>query len=148
VNINTVALTGNLTRDPELRSTSGGSSVCNLSLAVNERTKVNGEWTDRASYFDITVWGKTAENCAQYLSKGRPVAIQGRLRQDRWETDDGSKRSAVKITADTVQFLSRAGDTPGGSNGGGGAPTEGGDNDPLPEEEPAAAGAPADDIPF
>src|SRR5918993_4421058 len=78
--INSVVLVGNLTRDPELRHTPSGMAVCSLRLAVNTRRKdESGQWTDKPNYFDITVWGQQGENCAQYLSKGRPVAIDGRL---------------------------------------------------------------------
>jgi len=104
MNINRVILTGNLTREPELRATPSGSSVCDLGLAVNERTKVGGEWTDRVNFFNVVVFGKTAENCAMYLSKGSAIALDGRLRYESWEKD-GQKRSTVKVVADTVQFL-------------------------------------------
>jgi single-strand DNA-binding protein len=107
VNINTVVITGNLTRDPELRSTPSGTAVCKLRVAVNSRRKdgQTGEWVDKPNYFDVTVWGAQGENCAQYLSKGRPVAIDGRLDWREWEAQDGSKRQAVEIIANSVQFL-------------------------------------------
>ena len=106
-NINTVVITGNLTRDPELRSTPGGTSICSLRVAVNSRKKdaESGQWVDKPNYFDITVFGAQGENCAQYLAKGRPVAVQGRLNWREWEAQDGAKRQAVDIIADTVQFL-------------------------------------------
>jgi single-strand DNA-binding protein len=106
-NINRVVITGNLTRDPELRSTPGGTSVCTLRVAVNSRRKESesGQWVDKPNYFDVTVWGAQGENCAQYLSKGRPVAVDGRLNWREWEAQDGSKRQAVDIIADSVQFL-------------------------------------------
>jgi single-strand DNA-binding protein len=106
-NINRVVITGNLTRDPELRSTPGGTSVCSLRVAVNSRRKESesGQWVDKPNYFDVTVWGAQGENCAQYLSKGRPVAVDGRLNWREWEAQDGSKRQAVDIIADSVQFL-------------------------------------------
>lgn len=105
-NVNVVAITGNLTKDPELRTTAGGTSVATLRVAVNERRKnASGEWVDRGNFFNVVVWGNQAENCAQYLSRGRPVAVQGRLTWREWETD-GHKREAVEITADRVQFLS------------------------------------------
>ena len=89
-NINRVVLVGNLTRDPELRHTPSGTPVCSLRLAVNTRRKdESGQWTDKPNYFDITVWGQQGENCAQYLSKGRPVAIDGRLEWREWEAQDG-----------------------------------------------------------
>src|SRR3954451_15058173 len=106
-NINRVTVTGNLTRDPELRSTGGGTSVCSLRIAVNSRRKdgQSGQWVDKPNYFDVTVWGNQGENCAQYLSKGRPVAIDGRLDWREWEAQDGAKRQAVQIVAESVQFL-------------------------------------------
>ena len=106
-NINRVILVGNLTRDPELRHTPSGTSVCKLRLAVNSRQKDSstGEWGEKPNYFDVTVWGNQGENCAKFLSKGRPVGIDGRLDWREWEAQDGSKRQAVEIIADTVQFL-------------------------------------------
>jgi single-strand DNA-binding protein len=120
-NINRVILTGNLTRDPELRSTSGGTSVCSLRIAVNSRRKEGDQWVDKPNYFDITVWGQQGENCAQYLSKGRPVAIDGRLNWREWETQEGAKRQSVDIIADSVQFL---GSREGGGGQSNGAPPE------------------------
>ena len=86
-NINRVVLTGNLTRDPELRALPSGTSVCSLRIASNTRRKdqSTGEWVDKPNYFDVTVWGAQGENCAQYLSKGRPVAVDGRLEWREWE---------------------------------------------------------------
>jgi single-strand DNA-binding protein len=105
-NINRVVVSGNLTRDPELRSTPGGTSVCSLRIAVNSRRKdESGNWVDKPNYFDVTVWGAQGENCAQYLAKGRPVAVDGRLDWREWEAKDGSKRQSVDIIADSVQFL-------------------------------------------
>ena len=145
-NINRVVLVGNLTKDPELKSTSGGTSICKMRIAVNTRRKdETGQWVDKPNYFDVTVWGNQAESCAQYLSKGRPVGIDGRLEWREWEATDGSgKRQAVEIVAESVQFL-------GSRDGGGG----GGDN--APQFVPAGAGgetadfpasAADDDIPF
>jgi single-strand DNA-binding protein len=115
-NINRVTLTGNLTRDPELRTTPSGTSVCSLRLAVNTRRKdASGEWVDKPNYFDVTIWGRQGENAAQYLEKGRPVALDGRLEWREWEDKEGNKRQNVDVVADTVQFLgSREG---GGENG-------------------------------
>jgi single-strand DNA-binding protein len=106
-NINRVVLVGNLTKDPELRHTPSGTPVCKLRVAVNTRQKdaTTGEWGDKPNYFDVTVWGNQAESCAQYLSKGRPIGVDGRLDWREWEAQDGSKRQAVEIIADTVQFL-------------------------------------------
>jgi single-strand DNA-binding protein len=104
-NINRVIITGNLTADPELRSTGSGTPVCSLRVACNTRRKVEGEWVDKPNYFNITVWGAQGENAARYLSKGRPVAIDGRLEWREYEAQDGGKRQAVDIIADNVQFL-------------------------------------------
>jgi single-strand DNA-binding protein len=107
-NINRVVLTGNLTQDPELRSTQDGSAVCNLRVATNTRRKdsASGEWADKPNYFDVVVWGAQGENAARYLTKGRPIAIDGRLAWREYDAQDGSTRQAVQIIADTVQFLS------------------------------------------
>jgi single-strand DNA-binding protein len=105
-NINRVVLVGNLTKDPELRHTPSGMAVCSLRLAVNTRRKDDsGQWADKPNYFDIVVWGQQGENCAQYLAKGRPVAVDGRLEWREWEAQDGAKRQSVDIIADSVQFL-------------------------------------------
>jgi single-strand DNA-binding protein len=149
-NINRVLVTGNLTKDPELRSTPSGTSICKLRIAVNSRRKdASGQWVDKPNYFDVTVWGAQGENCAQYLQKGRGVAIDGRLDWREWEATDGSgKRQAVEIIADTVQFLG------GGGDGGGGnghrftpesdVPADTSDFAPAP----AGGGVGDDDIPF
>lgn len=126
MNVNVVVLGGNLTRDPELRHTPSGAVLCALGLAVNEREKVNGEWTDRANFFDITVFGNQAEACAQYLAKGRPVVVEGKLRWRQWEADDGTKRQKIEVIAFRVHFGAKS------ENGGGGRRTET-DFDPGPE---------------
>lgn len=105
-NINHVVLTGNLTRDPELRSTRSGMSVCSLRLASNTRRKsADGTWGDKANYFDVTVFGAQGDNCARFLAKGSGVAVQGRLEWSEWEAQDGGKRQSVQVIADNVQFL-------------------------------------------
>ena len=104
-NFNRVILMGNLTRDPEIRYTPNGTAVANLGLAVNRRWKADDQLKEETDFFDIVVFGKQAENCGEYLSKGRPVMIEGRLQQRRWETDDGQKRSKVEVVANNVQFL-------------------------------------------
>ena len=115
-NINVVVLTGNLTRDPELRSLPSGTSVCDMRIAVNTRRKngATGEWEDKPNYFDVKVWGAQGENCQRFLSKGRPVAVQGRLEWREWETQDGQKRQAVDIIAESVQFLGGRDEASGG----------------------------------
>ncbi len=106
-NINRVIITGNLTRDPELRALPSGSSVCELRIACNTRRKnaASGEWEDKPNYFNVKVWGAQGENCSRFLAKGRPVAIDGRLEWREWTTESGVKRQAVDIIADAVQFL-------------------------------------------
>jgi len=104
--LNRVILVGNLTKDPEVRSTPDGTSVANLRMAVN-RPWTNKQGEREADYFTIVAWRKLAELCGQYLSKGSPVAIEGRLQTRSWETAEGQKRSAVEIVADNIQFLSR-----------------------------------------
>jgi len=147
-NINRVVLTGNLTHDPELRSTSGGTPVCSLRIACNTRRKdASGNWVDKPNYFDVTVWGAQGENCAQYLSKGRPVAIDGRLEWREWQDkESGQKRQAVDIIADSVQFL---GSREGGENGGRFTPQSDVPADTADfAQAPVAAGGSDDDIPF
>ncbi|HEY2790700.1 MAG TPA: single-stranded DNA-binding protein [Gaiellales bacterium] len=147
-NINRVILTGNLTADPELSTLASGTSVCRLRLAVNRRYKdqSSGEWSEKPNYFDIKVWGAQGENCAQYLSKGRPVAIDGRLEWSEWESQDGGKRSKVEVVADTVQFLGSRSDNEGGGGGGGFRPSA--ELKPDPVEAFTGAAASDDDIPF
>ena len=151
MNINRVVLTGNLTRDPELRSTGGGLAVCKLGIAVNTRRKnSDGNWEEKPNYFRVTVFGKQAENCGQYLKKGRPVAIDGRLEWSQWETE-GQKRESVDIIADSVQFLGGRDDASNGNGYSSGVkPAEG--DVPIDsgdfETVPAASTAADDDIPF
>jgi len=113
---NQVTLMGNLTRDPELRTTPNGASVCSFSLALNRSYKnADGNWTEATDYIDIVAWGPLGERVAQYLSKGRPALVSGRLQSRSWE-QDGLKRNKVEVVANDVTFLGG----PGG--GGGGAP--------------------------
>lgn len=105
-NLNKVFLLGNLTRDPDLRYTPSGAAVANMGLAVNRRYKnAAGEWVEEANFFTVVVWGRQAETCAQYLTKGRPILVEGRLQQRSWEAQDGQKRSVVEVVADRIQFL-------------------------------------------
>jgi single-strand DNA-binding protein len=117
-NINRVIITGNLTRDPELRSTAGGTSVCSLRVACNGRRRnpSTNEWEDQPNYFDVTVWGAQGENCTKFLSKGRPIAVDGRLQWREWSDKDGNKRQSVDIIAESVQFLGGRDDA-GNGNG-------------------------------
>src|SRR5256885_13675399 len=143
-NINRVVLVGNPTQDPALRPPPSGTAVCKLRIAVNTRQKdAQGNWGDKPNYFDVTVWGNQGESCSQYLSKGRPVGVDGRLDWREWEAQDGSKRQAVEIIADTVQFL--------GSRGEGGR--EGGERQFVPAaatagNEDFGTSSADDDIPF
>jgi single-strand DNA-binding protein len=143
-NINRVTLTGNLTRDPELRSTQGGTSVCSLRIASNSRRKTADGWVDKPNYFNVTVWDAQGENCNRFLSKGRPVAVDGRLDWREWTGQDDIRREAVEIIADSVQFLASGHDTTTTANGNGPAAED------APEPEPVASGAgdDPDDIPF
>ena len=151
-NINVVVITGNLTKDPELRSTGGGTSVCELRVAVNSRRKdQSGNWVDKPNYFNVVVFGAQGDNCANYLSKGRPVAIEGRLDWREWEAKDGSgKRQAVQIIANSVQFLgSRDGGGEGNGNGftpRSDTPADTSDYDAAPAG--GGGGGGDDDIPF
>jgi single-strand DNA-binding protein len=148
-NINRVVLTGNLTHDPELRSTASGTAVCSLRIACNTRRKDgSGNWVDKPNYFDVTVWGAQGENCANYLSKGRPVAIDGRLEWREFTDKQGNNRQAVDIIADSVQFLGSRDDA---GNGGGGRFTPQSDV-PADTQDfqtaPVGGGGSDDDIPF
>lgn len=116
MSLNTVSIMGNLTRDPEMKYTSSGRPVCNLSIANNRVYSKNGEKISEVSYFDVEVWGVVAENCSKYLSRGSGIIVEGRLKQDRWEKD-GKTQSRVRIVANNVHFLPKRGE------GGGGAPT-------------------------
>jgi len=142
---NRVILMGNLTRDPELRYTGGGTAVCSLSLAVNRRVKKGDRWEEEASFFDIVVFGKIAENSAEYLAKGRPVLVEGELVQRRWDDQEGRKRSKVEVVANTVQFLGGRGDSAGGSGGGSRAGGPAGKSDSSNDGPPPIED---DEIPF
>ena len=109
MSLNSVNIMGNLTRDPELKYTNSGKSVCNLSIANNRVYTSGGEKVTEVSYFDIEVWGAVAENCAKYLSKGSGIIVEGRLRQDRWERD-GKTQSRVRISANNIHFMPRKGE--------------------------------------
>lgn len=144
--INQLVLVGRLTRDAELRYSGGGMAICKFSVAVNRRKKTGDEWGDEASFFDVTYFGKAAEAVNQYLQKGKQVAIQGELRQNRWE-QDGQSRSKVEIIANNVQLL-------GGAGGGGGFSQNQEKKQFGSFQEPPKQGSPApsvdfeDDIPF
>jgi single-strand DNA-binding protein len=126
--MNRVFLMGNLTRDPELRQIPSGKKVCEMGLAVGERYRnAAGETVETTCFVDLVAWDKQAEACAQYLKKGRPVLVEGRLQQDRWETDKGEKRNRMRVRADRVHFLN-------GSKGNG-VPAAAGENGGTAEDE-------------
>jgi single-strand DNA-binding protein len=150
---NRVILVGNLTRDPELRYIPSGMAVSDIGLAVNERIKRNDQWVDEPVFVDITLWGRLAEIANEYLSKGSPVLIEGRLRLDRWEKD-GQKHSKLKVTAEKMQML---GSRDGGQRGprtstSSGTSGESRSDQPYYDESeqfiPAGGPPPNDDIPF
>ena len=145
---NRVILVGNITRDPEIRYLQSGTAVSDIGLAVNDRVKRDGQWVDETSFVDVTLWGRTAEIANEYLSKGSSVLIEGRLRLESWETNDGQKRSKLKVICERMQMLGGKG--AGGGGGGGGAARSG-------QRPPQASGGhdydepghmPDDDIPF
>lgn len=140
--VNKVVLIGRTTHEIDERSfvyTTGGTARLNISIAVNRREKRNGEWADRVSYFDVTIWGKRAENIKPYLTKGKQIAVEGYLDQQRWEKD-GQKYSKVCIIADNVQLLS------GNENGQQSAPQA---QQPAGDYQPAGSGDDfPEDIPF
>jgi single-strand DNA-binding protein len=140
--VNKVILIGNLGRDPELRYTQGGQAVANFTIATSERfTDRSGDPQERTEWHRIVVWGKTAENCAQYLAKGRSVYVEGRLQTREWEDKEGNKRQTTEISAQRVQFLGGPRSAGSGGGQGGGGP-EGGE----PAQGPEPGGG--DDIPF
>ena len=112
---NRVILVGNLTRDPELRYIPSGTAVSDIGLAVNDRIKRGDQWVDEATFVDVTLWGRTAEIANEYLSKGSPVLIEGRLKLDRWEKD-GQKHSKLKVVGDKLQMLGSRGEGGGGGS--------------------------------
>jgi single-strand DNA-binding protein len=133
---NRVILVGNLTRDPELRYIPSGTAVTDVGLAVNDRRKnAQGEWVEDTTFVDVTLWGRTAEVASEYLNKGAPVLIEGRLKLDTWEKD-GKKNSKLRVIGERMQMLGarQGGGTSGGQRGGG-QPAQ------PREMEPAEAGA-------
>src|SRR5258707_2693101 len=143
---NKVILLGNLTRDPELRYTPQGSAVCEFALALNYvyTNKQTGQKVEEVSFIDLVAWGKTGETIAEYMKKGRQILIEGRLKQDRWEAQDGKKMSKVRVTVESFQFVGSKPGVEGGGpapKGGGAAPAAGG------SEEGPPPGA-EEDIPF
>lgn len=151
--INKVILIGNLGNDPEMRHTPGGAGVCEFRLATNEAwTDKSGQRQERTEWHRIVVWGKKAEVCSKYLSKGRQVYVEGRLRTRSWEDKEGNKRYMTEVVANDVQFLGSGGGAGGGAGGGGGGNggrSGGGMDEPPPAGDPfGGGGGPDDDIPF
>ena len=155
MNINRVVLTGNLTRDPETRTTPNGLSICKLGIAVNTRRKNSstGEWEEKANFFRVTVFGRQAESCGNFLKKGRPVGIDGRLEWSEYEVE-GQKRQSVDIIAENVQFLGGRDDAGNGNgNGYSSSPIRATESD-IPadtsdfETASVGSGPSDDDIPF
>ena len=154
-NVNKVMLLGNITRELEVRYTPKGTAVCDLGMAINRiRTGDNGERIEEVTYVDVTLWGRQAELAGQYLAKGRPVFIEGRLQLDQWDDKQtGQKRSRLRVVAETMPFIGG-----GGQGGGGNAPRQQSGQPPQPQNQapPPQGGAPAadsfdndeDDIPF
>ena len=150
--LNKVLLMGNLTRDPEVRHTPKGTAVGDLAMAINMTYKAqDGTEKEEVCYVDVVVWGRQAETCRDYLTKGAPVFVEGRLQLDQWEGPEGEKKSRMRVRADRVQFLSRSGGGGGGAargprseGAGGGAPSEGG----APKQASPPRDLPEDDVPF
>ena len=135
---NRVVLLGNVTRDIEIRYIPSGMAVTDIGLAVNDRRKnANGEWIEEATFVDVTIWGRTAEVAGEYLSKGAPVFIEGRLKLDSWE-QDGQKRSKLKVVGEKMQLLSSRG------GGGGGGRSDSQYSQPAQQQynQPSPAGPP------
>src|SRR6478609_6554731 len=154
---NRVILVGNLTRDPELRYIPSGTAVTDIGLAVNDRRKnAQGEWIDETTFVDVTLWARTAEVASEYLSKGAPVLIEGRLKLDTWEKE-GKKQSKLRVVGERMQMLGGKGASGGGGPPAGAARTGQKASGPPPEMEYSAAEAgafdsgsepPAADLPF
>ena len=166
--INHVVLVGRLTRDAELKYTTGGQAVCKFAVAVNRRRKNGEQWEDEANYFDVVLWGRQGEALNQYLTKGKSIGVDGELRQDRWQ-QDGQNRSKVEIVANNIMLLggSPGGGTQGSGNQGSGNSSSGnqgfgnqgsgnqgfsqnnrGENSPAQENGQYADDHFTDDIPF
>lgn len=142
--VNKVILIGNLGRDPELRYTQSGQPVANFSLATSEQfTKKDGTRDERTEWHRIVAWARTAELCAQYLSKGRTVYVEGRLQTREWENREGQKQRTTEVVAQTVQFLGGPRGSGSGSSGGGGGSSSGGEGGSYEGPPPGD-----DDIPF
>ena len=162
---NKVILVGNLTRDPQVKYTTGGTAVTEIGLAVNRRwlDKQSNQWKDETTFVDVTLWGRTAEIAGEYLAKGRPVLIEGRLQLDTWDDrESGQKRSKLRVVGENMTMLGGKGDGPSGGGGGGGSrqssggsrgqQSGGGDfqdsGDFSPSFDDGPGGSQGDDVPF
>jgi single-strand DNA-binding protein len=138
--LNKVYLVGNLTKDPEIRFVPSGQAVCNLRMATNRKYKDGkGEWKEEVTFVGVEVWGKSAEACGEYLKKGSPLLVEGRLKLKEWTAQDGQKRSMIEVVSERVQFLGKKDELPAGSGQDQADP-------PAPTDTPPPAGD--DDIPF
>ena len=152
--LNKVFLAGNLTRDPEVRFTPSGMAVVDLSMAINRTYTSGGEQKEETCFVSVVAWGRQAEMCGEYLSKGSPVLVEGMLQFDQWQTDSGEKRSRLRVRADRVQFLGRPrkaefGDTPpGAGQGAGGGGHDRGSDAPPVDDRPHGGAGEKDDLPF
>jgi single-strand DNA-binding protein len=117
MSINRVVLTGNLTRDAELKQTPGGMAIAKIRLAVNDRRKnaTSGQWEDTPNYIDVVMFGSRGESLSRFLTKGKQIAVEGKLRWREWESQAGEKRSAIEVVADDIELLGGRGDAPAGS---------------------------------
>jgi len=162
---NKVILVGNLTRDPQVKYTTGGTAVTEIGLAVNRRwlDKQSNQWKDETTFVDVTLWGRTAEIAGEYLAKGRPVLIEGRLQLDTWDDrESGQKRSKLRVVGENMTMLGGKGDGPSGGGGGGGGgggraqsgsrgPSAGGESHESSDFSPSfddASASQDDDVPF
>jgi len=136
-NLNKVFLIGNLTRDPQLRYTPSGTAVADIGMAVNRKYKAqDGTWKDEVCYINLTAWAKTAETAAEYLTKGRSVFVEGRLKFDQWNSKEGEKRNRLSVVVERLQFLGSR--SPGAKD----------ESAPQGDGPPPGLGPPDEDIPF
>lgn len=154
---NKVILVGNLTRDPQVRYTTGGTAVAEIGMAVSRQwfDKQSNQKREETTFVDVTLWGRQAEVAGEYLAKGRPVLIEGRLQLDTWDDKDtGQKRSKLRVVCETMQMLGSRGDGGGGSGGGRGgqgfqsAPPDAGNFPAEPSYDAGPSGPPSDEVPF
>ncbi len=149
-NFNRVILLGNLTRDPELRTTPKGTSVCQFGMAVNRVYRSGDETQEETTFVDLEAWGKQAEIISKYVSKGNPLFIEGRLKFDSWESKEGEKRSKLKVIVENMQLMGSRGDNNGGGQSSGGyAPAQRDSGSSAPSSQaPASSGDIEEDVPF